>query len=103
MNLCFAIGSGKPLSAQSAQQVHQQLRLMLKRWYSAAECQRIRILYGGSVNNQNAGEYLRQDDIDGVLVGSGSLQAKRFVILLSRLVVSLVTPLVPVPAQATSA
>ncbi|MFC0049700.1 triose-phosphate isomerase [Rheinheimera tilapiae] len=90
----FAIGSGKPLSAQSAQQMHQQLRLMLKRWYSAADCQRIRILYGGSVNNQNAGEYLRQDDIDGVLVGSGSLQAGAFNAL-CHAVVHAVTPLVP--------
>ncbi len=74
----FAIGSGQPLSAAAAQQVHQQLRQLLQQWYSAAECQQIRILYGGSVNSQNAGEYLRQTDIDGVLVGSGSLQAASF-------------------------
>ena len=90
----FAIGSGKPLSAQSAQHIHQQLRLMLGRWYSAADCQRIRILYGGSVNKQNAGEYLRQDDIDGVLVGSGSLQAGGFNAL-CHAVAQAVTPLAP--------
>lgn len=74
----FAIGSGQPLSAPDAQQVHQKLRQLLQQWYSAADCQQIRILYGGSVNSNNAAEYLRYPDIDGVLVGSGSLKADSF-------------------------
>lgn len=37
-----------------------------------------RILYGGSVNEENIGEFLRQDDIDGVLVGSASLDEEKF-------------------------
>lgn len=74
----FAIGSGQPLSAPQAQAVHQQLRLLLQNWYHAADCQQISILYGGSVNSENAGEYLQYADIDGVLVGSSSLQAESF-------------------------
>lgn len=74
----FAIGSGQPLSAPEAQQVHQQLRQLLQHWYSAVDCQQIRILYGGSVNSNNAAEYLRYPDIDGVLVGSGSLKTDSF-------------------------
>ena len=74
----FAIGSGQPLGAAAAQLVHQQLRTMLHRWYSAADCRKIHILYGGSVNSQNAGDFLRQADIDGVLVGSASLPAVGF-------------------------
>lgn len=74
----FAIGSGHPLSATQAQAVHQQLRLLLQNWYHAADCQQIPILYGGSVNSTNAADYLRYPDIDGVLVGSSSLQADSF-------------------------
>jgi triosephosphate isomerase len=38
----------------------------------------VRILYGGSVKPQNAGELLSQSDIDGALVGGASLVASDF-------------------------
>jgi len=34
----------------------------------------IRIIYGGSVNDQNAAELISQPDIDGFLVGGASLK-----------------------------
>ena len=39
---------------------------------------RCRILYGGSVNGQNAAEYFQMADIDGALVGGASLKAPDF-------------------------
>jgi triosephosphate isomerase len=41
--------------------------------------QMIRILYGGSVKSENAGEFFHQSDIDGGLVGGASLKAGDFV------------------------
>ena len=38
----------------------------------------MRILYGGSVNAENAAELLAQEDIDGALVGGASLDAASF-------------------------
>lgn len=38
----------------------------------------VKVLYGGSVNLQNSLTYLEQDSIDGVLVGSASLDAIEF-------------------------
>ena len=38
----------------------------------------MRILYGGSVNADNAGELMAQPDIDGGLVGGASLSADGF-------------------------
>ena len=37
-----------------------------------------RILYGGSVNPDNAAELAAQDDIDGFLVGGASLDPEKF-------------------------
>lgn len=38
----------------------------------------LKILYGGSVNAKNAGEFLNRPDIDGALVGGASLRADEF-------------------------
>ncbi len=38
-----------------------------------------RVLYGGSVDSENAGEFLGRDEIDGALVGGASLEADEFV------------------------
>ncbi|HHK67519.1 MAG TPA: triose-phosphate isomerase, partial [Candidatus Acetothermia bacterium] len=39
---------------------------------------RVRILYGGSVNPDNAGAIMGEPDIDGVLVGGASLDPAKF-------------------------
>ena len=39
----------------------------------------MRILYGGSVNGENAAELLDAGDVDGALVGGASLTAAKFV------------------------
>jgi triosephosphate isomerase (TIM) len=36
------------------------------------------VLYGGSVKPENAGELLRQPDVDGALVGGASLDVDSF-------------------------
>ena len=40
--------------------------------------EQMRIIYGGSVNDQNAGELARKEDLDGFLVGGASLKGKTF-------------------------
>ena len=40
--------------------------------------QLVRIIYGGSVNPENAGLLFAQEDIDGALVGGASLKASSF-------------------------
>lgn len=43
-----------------------------------AEAGRTRTLYGGSVNERDAGEFLLHGGVDGLLVGRASLDAKKF-------------------------
>jgi triosephosphate isomerase len=42
-----------------------------------------KILYGGSIDETNAGEMLRDGDVDGLLVGRVSTDATKFALLLS--------------------
>lgn len=46
----------------------------------------IRIIYGGSVDHTNIQDFLKQDTIDGVLVGGASLKAEGFIKMISRIV-----------------
>jgi triosephosphate isomerase len=73
----WAIGTGKVATPQQAEEVHADLRSLLTERYNERG-QRVRILYGGSVKLDNAGDLLSQRNIDGALVGGASLKADDF-------------------------
>lgn len=72
----WAVGTGNTASPQQAQQVHHVLRTQLQA--ASQHADRVRILYGGSMNASNASALLAQPDIDGGLVGGAALQAAAF-------------------------
>ncbi len=72
----WAIGTGKTATPEQAQQVHAVLRAQLAA--ATAHPERVRILYGGSMNAANAASLLTQPDIDGGLIGGASLKAPDF-------------------------
>ena len=73
----WAIGTGKVATPEQAQEAIAFVRALVgDRSPEAAE--RTRILYGGSVSPDNAGELLALPDIDGALVGGASLTAESF-------------------------
>lgn len=73
----WAIGTGKTASAEQAQEIHQLIRTYLTN-LDATAFNNTAILYGGSVNENNANELIGQPDIDGFLVGGASLKAEAF-------------------------
>lgn len=75
----WAIGTGQAASPEDAQAVHRFIRYELADIYGAEEAERIHILYGGSVNKNNASELMNQEDIDGLLVGGASLDPSHFI------------------------
>lgn len=76
----WAIGTGKAASAAGAQEViGNYVRKTLSDLFGTQVADRIRILYGGSVNAQNAADFFRMPDIDGALVGGASLKAPDFI------------------------
>jgi triosephosphate isomerase len=73
----WAIGTGKVATPEQAQEAIAFVRaLVADRSPQAGE--RVRILYGGSVKPENAGELLALPDVDGALVGGASLDAASF-------------------------
>ncbi|MDO4178399.1 MAG: triose-phosphate isomerase [Phascolarctobacterium sp.] len=73
----WAIGSGKAATPADAQEVCHLIREKVAKLMSPAIARKIRILYGGSVNEKNAASF-SIGDIDGVLVGGASLKVDAF-------------------------
>ncbi len=76
----WAIGSGKPCTAQEAKQMHEVIRVVLQKKLGAG-ADEIRIIYGGSVDLRNVSEYVTTTGIDGCLVGGASLDPRNFGLL----------------------
>ena len=70
----WAIGTGRVATAEQAQEVCSAIRTNIRDIYGAVVAERIRILYGGSVNAGNANHIFSMPDIDGGLVGGASLK-----------------------------
>jgi triosephosphate isomerase (TIM) len=64
----WAIGTGKTASPEIAQEAHAFVKSLHPS----------RVLYGGSVNPENAASLLAQPDVDGALVGGASLDPTAF-------------------------
>lgn len=74
----WAIGTGHPCSALDAKNVHEAIREVLMKKYGKVSGQEMHILYGGSVDPRNVAEYVSTTHVDGVLVGSASLDPHTF-------------------------
>jgi triosephosphate isomerase len=74
----WAIGTGKTATPDQAQEVHAFIRNLFAKMYGGDAAQSMRILYGGSVKPDNVAELMKQQDIDGGLVGGASLEAESF-------------------------
>lgn len=71
----WAIGTGRTATSAQAEEVCAHIRTHIAKLYDQATADAIRILYGGSMNADNAAELLSQPDIDGGLIGGASLKA----------------------------
>lgn len=73
----WAIGTGLAATAEQAQSMHKFIRNKITTLDTEA-AERVKILYGGSVNPQNAVQLFVKQDIDGGLVGTCALDAQSF-------------------------
>jgi len=74
----WAIGTGKTATPEMANDAHLFLRAQAANKFGQDAANAVRILYGGSVKPDNAKTLMGQAEIDGVLVGGASLDAKSF-------------------------
>lgn len=77
----WAIGTGKTATPMQAEETILAIRNVLKDFYGSSVSEKIRILYGGSVNTSNVDALLSEPNIDGALVGGASLDAASFLTL----------------------
>lgn len=75
----WAIGTGKNATPEQAEEMHGFIRERIKVKFGNEFAQATRILYGGSLNVQNAQILLSQKNIDGGLIGGASLKKDDFV------------------------
>ena len=73
----WAIGTGRVASPEQAQEVHAVLRDLVGS-SDKNTSSKVRILYGGSVKPENAGDLFAMEDIDGGLIGGASLKVEDF-------------------------
>jgi triosephosphate isomerase (TIM) len=73
----WAIGTGKVATPEQAQDACAFIRALIGDKYGDL-AEQVRIQYGGSVNDDNAGHLLSLPDIDGALVGGASLDPVKF-------------------------
>lgn len=62
----FAIGTGRPCSIEKAKKIRKRINNNF-------------VLYGGSVNSQNAEDYIEKAGFQGLLIGGASLNPKEFI------------------------
>jgi triosephosphate isomerase len=73
----WAVGTGRNATAADIETMHRFVREELVRQFGEAG-HNVRILYGGSVNPNNARELLATPEVGGALVGGASLNAPDF-------------------------
>lgn len=74
----WAIGTGLTAKPKQAQEVHRFIRGLLSDMSDADIACDITIQYGGSVKPENTKDLMKENDIDGALVGGASLDADSF-------------------------
>ncbi len=84
----WAIGTGKTASAEDVHEMKLFIEKVLSDLYGRNYAQKVRILYGGSVNEKNARELFVEGAVDGFLVGGASLHADVFIDIIKQVRIS---------------
>ncbi len=87
----WAIGTGKVATTIQAQEAHAFIRKWIKDRFNQDVASKLRIQYGGSVKPDNIIDLMREEDIDGALVGGASLEAQSFATIVKNTCAALAT------------
>lgn len=75
----WAIGTGNPCLPKDAKEIFIFIKKLLEEKFGKETAKKIRIIYGGSVNGENAKGYIKESGMQGLLVGGASLDQKEFI------------------------
>ena len=81
----WAIGTGIADTPDDALSAALYIRKTVADIYGAKIASSLRVLYGGSVNSQNAPSFINQNGLDGLLIGKSSTDKKEFLEILKYL------------------
>lgn len=85
----WAIGTGRNATPNQVCRVHRWIREVVKNVAGKKQAGRNRILYGGSVRPDNAGELASAAEVNGLLVGGASLKPQDFLSIIRTFVPTL--------------
>ena len=74
----WAIGTGENAMPKDVKFAVSIIRKQISQLFGAKFAKEVRVLYGGSVNIDNAKSYLEIQGVDGLLIGGASLDAHQF-------------------------
>lgn len=74
----WAIGTGKFAEVVDIKEIRSFIQDFLIKKFNKEVAEKIKILYGGSVDSNNVHSYITEAQMDGVLVGGASLKADEF-------------------------
>ncbi|MEX2007907.1 MAG: triose-phosphate isomerase [Candidatus Spechtbacterales bacterium] len=74
----WAIGTGHAAKPDDVLSVRIFIKKILRGLYSTSVANNVPVLYGGSTDSKNAGSFLQEADVNGLLVGGASLKAGEF-------------------------
>lgn len=80
----WAIGTGQNATPGDVSRAVRSIRSQVKHLFGETVADSVRVLYGGSVNVDNAAAYLNLVGVDGLLIGGASLDASAFSTIVSR-------------------
>ena len=72
----WAIGSGSSADPEEINSIHKLIKDIVQSRFSALDLQGV--IYGGSVNIENAFPILKEEEVDGALIGGASLNGEEF-------------------------
>lgn len=81
----WAIGSGKTPSSKDVEMAIKSIRKVVTEDFSAKAGRQIRIVYGGSITPKNINKFSDIEGLNGVLVGSASLDVNIFMQIINSL------------------
>lgn len=74
----WAIGTGNLCNPQMAREARLLIKEKMEKLFGFAAAKDIRILYGGSVDGENAKSFIEEAGFEGLLVGGASLNPLKF-------------------------
>ncbi|MEA1881908.1 MAG: triose-phosphate isomerase [Candidatus Marinimicrobia bacterium] len=80
----WAIGTGETASTEQVAEAHASVKSILNELFGP-EANEVPILYGGSVNDNNAVELIRTEGVDGFLIGGASLKEDSFCSIIEKI------------------